>query len=106
MLVDEFQDTNPLQNELLELLARDNLFRVGDENQSIYRFRNADVGVFRSHWDDAVEGGRAESITVNFRARGEILDAIDLAFMRTWGLRFEPLRKPTGRANRPRRPSS
>ena len=102
VLVDEFQDTNPLQNELLELLARDNLFRVGDENQSIYRFRNADVGVFRSHWDDAVEGGRAESITVNFRARGEILDAIDLAFMRTWGQRFEPLREAPGRASRRR----
>ncbi len=103
VLVDEFQDTNPLQNELLELLARDNLFRVGDENQSIYRFRNADVGVFRSHWDDAVEAGRAESITVNFRARGEILDAIDLAFGRTWGLRFEPLREaPDARAATPR----
>jgi ATP-dependent helicase/nuclease subunit A len=103
VLVDEFQDTNPLQNELLELLARDNLFRVGDENQSIYRFRNADVGVFRGHWDDAVEAGRAESITVNFRARGEILDAIDLAFERTWGERFEPLREaPGARAPAPR----
>ena len=49
--MDEFQDTNRLQNELLGLLARDNLFRVGDENQSIYRFRNADVGVFRGHWE-------------------------------------------------------
>jgi ATP-dependent helicase/nuclease subunit A len=96
VLVDEFQDTNPLQNELLELLARDNLFRVGDENQSIYRFRNADVGVFQSHWDGALGAGRAESITVNFRARGEILDAIDLAFDRTWGERFEPLREAPG----------
>jgi ATP-dependent helicase/nuclease subunit A len=96
VLVDEFQDTNPLQNELLELLARDNLFRVGDENQSIYRFRNADVGVFRSHWDEAVAAGRAESITVNFRARGEILDAVDLAFGRIWGERFEPLREAPG----------
>ena len=48
VLVDEFQDTNPLQNELLEQLDRDNLFRVGDENQSIYGFRNADVEVFRA----------------------------------------------------------
>ena len=52
VLVDEFQDTNPLQNELLEQLDRDNLFRVGDENQSIYGFRNADVEVFRRHWAD------------------------------------------------------
>jgi len=108
VLVDEFQDTNELQNELLELLARANpqspafagqgagLFRVGDENQSIYRFRHADVGVFRSHWERAEADGRAGSITVNFRARGEILDAIDLAFERTWGERFEPLREAPG----------
>jgi ATP-dependent helicase/nuclease subunit A len=96
VLVDEFQDTNELQNQLLELLARENLFRVGDENQSIYRFRHADVGVFRSHWERAEAEGRAESITVNFRSRGEILDAIDLAFERTWGERFEPLREAPG----------
>ncbi|HEV7845386.1 MAG TPA: UvrD-helicase domain-containing protein, partial [Thermoleophilaceae bacterium] len=71
VLVDEFQDTNRLQNELLHLLSRENLFRVGDENQSIYRFRNADVSVFREHWEEARADGRAESITVNFRARGE-----------------------------------
>ena len=96
VLVDEFQDTNRLQNQLLALLSRGNLFRVGDENQSIYRFRNADVSVFREHWAEAREEGRAESITVNFRARGEILDAIDLAFGRTWGEGFEPLREAPG----------
>ena len=96
VLVDEFQDTNRLQNELLALLSRDNLFRVGDENQSIYRFRNADVSVFREHWEEAGAAGRAESITVNFRARGEILDAIDLAFARTWNEAFEPLREAPG----------
>jgi ATP-dependent helicase/nuclease subunit A len=92
ILVDEFQDTNPLQNELLGLLERGNLFRVGDENQSIYGFRNADVGVFRSHHSAAAGEGRAESITVNFRTRPEVLDAVDLAFERMWGDEFEPLR--------------
>jgi ATP-dependent helicase/nuclease subunit A len=102
VLVDEFQDTNPLQNELLALLSRDNLFRVGDDNQSIYRFRNADVGVFRRHWDDAAAAGRGESIGVNFRTRGEVLDAIDLAFERLWGDRFEPLREaPRARPGTP-----
>jgi len=96
VLVDEFQDTNRLQNQLLGLLSRGNLFRVGDENQSIYRFRNADVSVFREHWRDAQQAGRAESITVNFRSRGEVLDAIDLAFERTWGDSFEPLREAPG----------
>jgi ATP-dependent helicase/nuclease subunit A len=96
VLVDEFQDTNPLQNELLGLLAADNLFRVGDDNQSIYRFRNADVGVFRRHWEEAAGAGRGESISVNFRSRGEVLDAIDLAFERLWGERYEPLLEAPG----------
>ena len=103
VLVDEFQDTNPLQNELFGLLARDNLFRVGDERQSIYRFRNADVGVFRRHWEEAEAGGNGESISVNFRTRGEVLDAIDLAFERLWGERHQPLREaPEARAAAPR----
>ena len=103
VLVDEFQDTNPLQNELLGLLARDNLFRVGDDHQSIYRFRNADVGVFRRHWEEAAAAGRGETVSVNFRSRGEVLDAIDLAFERLWGERYEPLREaPGARAGAPR----
>ena len=100
VLVDEFQDTNRLQNELLALLSRENLFRVGDENQSIYRFRNADVSVFREHWEEARAAGRAESMTVNFRARGEVLDAVDLAFERIWGEAFEPLREAPGSRER------
>jgi ATP-dependent helicase/nuclease subunit A len=100
VMVDEFQDTNPLQNELLELLGRDNLFRVGDERQSIYGFRHADVEVFRGHWEKAAAAGRAESITVNFRSRGEVLDAIDLAFERTWE-DFEPLREAPGARDAP-----
>ena len=59
-MVDEFQDTNPLQVELLDLVAAGNLFAVGDENQSIYGFRHAEVGVFRDHRDAAAaEGGRS-----------------------------------------------
>ena len=46
-MVDEFQDTNRLQLDLLERLERGNLFAVGDEFQSIYRFRHADVDIFR-----------------------------------------------------------
>ena len=96
VLVDEFQDVNPLQSELIELIAPGNLFRVGDENQSIYGFRYADVSVFRNHRERAVAEGRAASITVNFRTRGEVLDAIDLAFERTFGESFEPLREAPG----------
>jgi ATP-dependent helicase/nuclease subunit A len=96
MMVDEFQDTNPLQNRILELLERDNLFRVGDERQSIYRFRHADVEVFRRHRDEAAAAGRAERITVNFRSCGEVLDAIDRTFAEQWGEGFEALREAPG----------
>ncbi len=92
VLVDEFQDVNPLQNELLAQLDRGNLFRVGDERQSIYGFRNADVDVFTGHHASADAEGRAQSVTVNFRSRREVLDGIDLAFSRLWGEEFEPLR--------------
>jgi ATP-dependent exoDNAse (exonuclease V) beta subunit len=103
MMVDEFQDTNPLQNEILDLLDRGNLFRVGDERQSIYRFRHADVKVFRRHRDEAAQRDRVQPVTVNFRSRGEILDAIDLAFGGVWGDAFEPLREaPDARSQEPR----
>jgi ATP-dependent exoDNAse (exonuclease V) beta subunit len=103
VMVDEFQDTNPLQNEILDLLDRDNLFRVGDERQSIYRFRHADVKVFRRHRDEAADRGREQPITVNFRSRGEILDAVDMAFGGVWGDGFEPLREaPDARSAAPR----
>ena len=52
VMVDEFQDTDETQLELIGLLAGEDgahLCTVGDAQQSIYRFRGADVGVFRSH---------------------------------------------------------
>ena len=103
VMVDEFQDTNRLQNSLLAQLDRDNLFRVGDERQSIYRFRHADVAVFREHHEAARAAGRVERITVNFRSRGEVLEAIDTLFASIWGESFEPLREgPGARDGEPR----
>lgn len=92
VMIDEFQDTNPLQSELLGRIAGDRLFRVGDELQSIYRFRHADVSVFREQADQARADGRFEALTANFRSRPEVLDAIDLLFGSVWGDRFPRLR--------------
>ena len=87
IMIDEFQDTNAVQLGILESLERDNLFAVGDEFQSIYRFRHADVSIFRR---------RAEGVTrrlnVNFRSQEELLDVLNAAFAPEFGERFAPLR--------------
>src|SRR5258705_12799449 len=79
-MVDEFQDTNPLQLELLELVSRDNACTVGDELQAIYGFRHADVEVFRARRARLQATGGAATLATNFRARPEILRALNGAF--------------------------
>jgi ATP-dependent exoDNAse (exonuclease V) beta subunit len=93
LLVDEFQDTNRLQIRLLRLLAGEDgrLFTVGDEFQSIYGFRHADVTVFREFRATAAEHDRVRPLTANFRSRPEILDALNAAFGPHWGDDFQPL---------------
>ena len=59
-MVDELQDTNAVQLELIEPLARGNLFTVGDAQQSIYAFRHADVELFERR-GEAARGGRARA---------------------------------------------
>jgi ATP-dependent exoDNAse (exonuclease V) beta subunit len=80
IMVDEFQDTNPLQMQLLSLVARDNACTVGDELQAIYAFRHADVEVFRARRDALAAQGRAATLATNFRSRPEILEALNAAF--------------------------
>src|SRR5205085_7885919 len=66
VMVDEFQDVNPLQEELLDLVSAGRLFAVGDEHQSIYGFRHADVEIFEKRLADARAAGHAVSLTTNF----------------------------------------
>ena len=80
VVVDEFQDTNGLQNEIVGLLARDNVCFVGDENQSIYRFRHADVDLFREKRRQFAAAGRGRPLTVNYRSQPEILTFVNHVF--------------------------
>ena len=89
ILVDEFQDTDPLQAELLLCLAGDDdgkvrpgaLFIVGDPKQSIYRFRRADVGAYRRIADDLGEGGAtAVTLQTSFRSVPGIQHFVNAAF--------------------------
>ena len=88
VLVDEFQDTNRLQCELIDLLATEDLFFVGDEFQSIYRFRHADVDVFRERREAS---GGVLALTENYRSRPEVLDVINHLFSNDFGESFQPL---------------
>lgn len=73
ILVDEFQDTNRLQYELLQLLrATDNVFVIGDPRQSIYGFRGASGGIFEQFRTDFPQ---AASVTlhINYRSAPQIV---------------------------------
>ena len=78
ILMDELQDTNPLQWRLVDLLRRPGrFFAVGDINQSIFGFRHADPAAFRLYRDSLLAAGHAvDRLTGNFRSRPEILAAV------------------------------
>jgi len=80
LMVDEFQDTNHRQLGILRALDRGNLFTVGDEFQSIYGFRHADVSLFRARRAELAEAGGSLALTWNFRSRAPLLDVVNAVF--------------------------
>ncbi len=80
LMVDEFQDTNPRQLAILEALDRDNLFTVGDELQSIYGFRHADVTLFRARRQQLGGRGAALALTRNFRSADPVIEVVNTVF--------------------------
>jgi ATP-dependent helicase/nuclease subunit A len=51
ILLDEYQDTNDLQEEFISLISNNNVYMVGDIKQSIYRFRNANPSIFMNKYE-------------------------------------------------------
>ncbi|HWQ89169.1 MAG TPA: helicase-exonuclease AddAB subunit AddA [Desulfitobacteriaceae bacterium] len=99
VLVDEYQDINPVQERIIMLLAPQKqeisqLFMVGDIKQSIYRFRMADPGLFTAkynafpHWAKGLTGsaeptsaaGLVINLVRNFRSRKEIVEGVNFIF--------------------------
>lgn len=83
VFVDEYQDINPLQEEILLKITDGNLFMVGDVKQSIYAFRNADSKIFtdkKKSFETGRSQGRALPMTANFRSEKGVLEFVDRVF--------------------------
>lgn len=93
VLLDEYQDTNTVQEDIVRLISRGsrglvdqvgNRFMVGDVKQSIYRFRLAEPGLFldkyKSYGDDFEGTGLRIDLARNFRSRREVVNAVNLLF--------------------------
>ena len=113
IMIDEFQDNNELQKDVLFLLAEkhevmsrgipaakdiapDKLFFVGDEKQSIYLFRGADVSVFRTLQNELQSAGL--SLAINYRSSPDLIGAFNAVF---GGGNFDP----SGKTFLPGKPS-
>jgi ATP-dependent helicase/nuclease subunit A len=113
LFIDEFQDTDPLQAEILFMLAEQDpaetslerarpapgkLFLVGDPKQSIYRFRRADVAFYEAVKARLVaQGARVLYLTTSFRSAPELQDAVNAA--------FAPVMRGAAPSTRPSEPS-
>ena len=84
VMVDEYQDTNHIQERMLELLSNGhNRFMVGDIKQSIYRFRQADPQIFNEKFHRFAQDDKEGQLILlkeNFRSSSEVLDATNDVF--------------------------
>ena len=84
VMVDEYQDTNHIQERMLELLSNGhNRFMVGDIKQSIYRFRQADAQIFNEKFHSFAQNSKEGQLILlkeNFRSSSEVLDATNDVF--------------------------
>lgn len=92
VLVDEYQDTNLVQETILKLVTKSepgNLFMVGDVKQSIYRFRLAEPFLFLSKYKtfskDGQDTGLRIDLSKNFRSRSEVIDGTNFLFKQLMG---------------------
>ena len=81
VFVDEYQDVNAVQEEIINLISKDNAFLVGDSKQSIYAFRGCNPSYFKQKYDRFTRGeGTAIPLDNNFRSAKNIIDAVNGIF--------------------------
>lgn len=82
IMIDEYQDTNDLQETFISKISNHNVYMVGDIKQSIYRFRNANPNLFKEKYrkySNLIDGVKID-LNKNFRSRKEVLENINLLF--------------------------
>lgn len=82
ILIDEYQDTNDIQESVIQKLGKNNVYMVGDVKQSIYRFRNANCEIFNSKYEEYKKknGGIEIDLNTSFRSRSQIVNLINDMF--------------------------
>ena len=82
IMIDEYQDTNDVQDIFISMIANDNVYMVGDIKQSIYRFRGSNPNIFKEKYSNysCNNGGYKIDLIKNFRSRFEVLDNINKVF--------------------------
>ena len=82
IMIDEYQDTNDIQDAFIKLIENNNVYMVGDIKQSIYKFRDSNPNIFKEKYDkySLGDGGIKIDLIKNFRSRSEVLDNINRIF--------------------------
>lgn len=82
ILIDEYQDTNDIQETFISYIQKNNVYMVGDIKQSIYRFRHTNPKLFKTKYENYEKhcGGLKIDLNKNFRSREEVLNNINEIF--------------------------
>ena len=81
VFIDEFQDTNGVQDEIVSLVAHDNLFMVGDDKQSIYGFRGSNSKYFTDKMQSMTDlGQKIVRLNHNFRSADAVINMVNAIF--------------------------
>ena len=82
IMIDEYQDTNDVQDIFISQIENNNVYMVGDIKQSIYRFRGSNPNIFKEKYDDysKEKNGIKIDLIKNFRSRSEVLNNINRIF--------------------------